>query len=111
MNDISAWWFILVGAIVTYAWRAAGVALSGRIDPNSAIMRWSACVAYALLAGLIARLIVAPQGALGETGLWMRLGAAAISVLVYFLARRSIPLGVAAGAVFLMIVTALGQAL
>jgi branched-subunit amino acid transport protein len=104
---MSAWWFILVGALVTYAWRGAGVALSGRIDPNSALMRWTACVAYALLAGLITRLIVAPQGALGETALWMRLVAAGISLLVYFLCRRSIPLGVAAGAGSLMIMTAM----
>ncbi|WP_374384622.1 AzlD domain-containing protein [Dongia sp.] len=101
-----AWWFILVGALVTYAWRAAGVALSGRIDPNSALMRWISCVAYALLAGLIARLIVAPQGAVGEVALWIRLGAAGIAILAYFLFRRSIPLAVAAGAGFLMAITA-----
>lgn len=99
---LSAWWFILVGALVTYAWRAAGVALSGKIDPNSALMRWTSCVAYALLAGLIARLIVAPQGSLGETALWMRLSAAGMALLVYFLCRRSIPLGVAAGATWLI---------
>lgn len=104
---LSAWWFLLVGAIVTYAWRAAGVALSGRIDPNSALMRWTSCVAYALLAGLIARLIVAPQGSLGDTALWMRLSAAGLALAIYFLCRRSIPLGVAAGAVWLMAVTAL----
>jgi branched-subunit amino acid transport protein len=102
---LSAWWFILVGALVTYAWRGAGVALSGRIDPNSALMRWTSCVAYALLAGLIARLIVAPQGAVGETALWMRLSAAGIAILAYFLCRRSIPLGVAAGAGWLMLMT------
>ena len=100
---MTAWWFILVGAVVTYAWRAAGVALSGRIDPNSALMRWTACVAYALLAGLIARLIVAPQGALGDTALWMRLSAAGVAVIAYLLCRRSIPLGVAAGAGWLML--------
>ncbi len=103
----SAWWFIIVGALVTYAWRGAGVALSGRIDPNSALMRWTASVAYALLAGLIARLIVAPQGALGEVALWVRLSAAAVSLIAYFICRRSIPLGVAAGALWLMVISAL----
>jgi branched-subunit amino acid transport protein len=99
---ISAWWFLAVGALVTYAWRAAGVALSGRIDPNSKLMRWVASVAYALLAGLIARLIVLPQGSLEATALWMRLSAAAIAILAYFLCRRSIPLGVTAGACWLI---------
>lgn len=104
---LSAWYFVLVGALVTYAWRWAGVVLSGRIDPNSRAMRWVTAVAYALLAGLIARLIVAPQGALAETGLWVRLVAAGIAVAVYFLCRRSIPLGVAAGAGWLIAVSAL----
>jgi branched-subunit amino acid transport protein len=104
---ISAWWFLLVGGLVTYGWRAAGVALSGRIDPNSALMRWVACVAYALLAGLIARLIVAPQGALGETALWMRLSSAGVALIVYFIFRRSIVLGVTAGALWLIAVTSL----
>jgi branched-subunit amino acid transport protein len=101
---MSAWWFLLVGALVTYGWRGAGVLLSGRIDPNSGLMRWISCVAYALLAGLIARLIVAPQGALGETALWMRLGSAAMALLVYFLFRRSVVLGVTAGALSLILV-------
>lgn len=99
---ISAWWFLAVGAVVTYAWRAAGVALSGRIDPNSKLMRWVASVAYALLAGLIARLIVLPQGSLEATALWMRLSAASVAILAYFLSRRSIPLGVTAGACWLI---------
>lgn len=105
----SAWAFIAVAALVTYSCRAAGVALSGRIDPNSTLMRWVTCVAYAILAGLISRLIVAPQGgALGDTPLWMRLVAAALAIGVYFLGRRSIALGVAAGAAALVAMTAMG---
>ena len=104
---LSAWWFVIVGALVTYGWRAAGVALSGRIDPNSKLMRWVAAVAYALLAGLIVRLIVAPQGALGETALWVRLSAAGVALLAYFLFRRSIVLGVTAGASWLIVAAAL----
>jgi branched-subunit amino acid transport protein len=104
-----AWTFVLVGAIVTYAWRWAGVALSGRIDPHSRAMRWVTSVAYALLAGLIARLIVAPQGALAGTPLLLRLMAAALAIGIYFLCRRSITLGVAAGAGLLIVVSALGM--
>lgn len=104
----SAWAFIAVAALVTYACRAAGVALSGRMDPNSKLMRWVTCVAYAILAGLIARLIVLPQGgALADTALWMRLAAAALAIAVYFFFRRSIALGVAAGAGLLVAMTAL----
>lgn len=104
----SAWAFVAVAALVTYSFRAAGVALSGRIDPNSKLMRWVTCVAYAILAGLITRLIVLPQGgSLAETALWMRLAGAALAIAVYFLCRRSIPLGVAAGAGFMIAITSL----
>jgi branched-subunit amino acid transport protein len=93
----SAWLFILAGAAVTYAWRAGGVLFSGRINPDSAAMRWMAAVAYALLAGLIARLIVLPQGALGGTALAWRIAAVAVTLAIYFLTRRNIALGVLAG--------------
>lgn len=108
---MSAWPYLLVGAMATYFWRASGVALSGRINADSALMRWVAAVAYAMLAGLIARLIVEPQGTLGTTALWMRLSAAALAVLIYFLRRRSIVLGVAAGTLWLILATSLAARL
>jgi branched-subunit amino acid transport protein len=104
---MNAWPYLLIGALTTYFWRATGVALSGRLNPDSTLMRWVAAVAYAMLAGLIARLIVAPQGTLGTTALWLRLSAAALALLVYFLCRRSIVCGVAAGTLWLILATSL----
>ncbi|TXH39110.1 MAG: AzlD domain-containing protein [Rhodospirillaceae bacterium] len=97
------WLFLLVGAVATYAWRGLGVMLSGRINADSPVMRWVAAVAYALLAGLIVRMIVLPAGALAAISLVDRVGAAAVTVIVYFLARRSIILGVGAGAATLIL--------
>jgi branched-subunit amino acid transport protein len=93
-------WIIVVliaGAAATYVWRALGVALSGRIDPTGPVFEWVGCVAYALLAALIARMIVMPVGPLEETDLGMRLISAAIALAAFVLARRSIFFGVAAG--------------
>jgi branched-subunit amino acid transport protein len=93
-------WIIVVliaGAAATYVWRALGVALSGRIDPSGPVFEWVGCVAYALLAALIARMIIMPVGPLEETDLGMRLISAAIALTAFFLARRSIFLGVIAG--------------
>lgn len=97
------WLYILGAAAVTYAWRGLGVLLSGRLDPESAPMRWFAALAYALLAGLISRLIFLPQGALGETPLPARLAAAILALLVYRWSRSSILLGVMAGTGLLML--------
>jgi branched-subunit amino acid transport protein len=105
----SAWAFILAGAVVTYAWRAGGVVFSGRINPDSAVMRWIAAIAYALLAGLIARLIVLPQGALAETALAWRMAAVAVTLAIYFVTRRNIAVGVFAGTVtMIMLVMGFG---
>lgn len=98
MPDDSPWVTVLVAAAATYFWRALGVALSGRINPNGVISEWIGCVAYALLAGLIARMIVLPIGPLHSVGLGIRLTAAAVALAVFYLARRSILLGVFAGA-------------
>ena len=89
---------LVVGALATYFWRALGVALSGRIDPAGAVFEWVACVAYALLAGLLARMIVLPVGPLADTPLGARLAAAAIALAIFFATRKNLALGVAAGA-------------
>ena len=93
-------WIVVVliaGAAATYVWRALGVALSGRIDPTGPVFEWVGCIAYASLAALIARMIVMPVGPLEETDLGMRLISAATALVAFFLARRSIFFGVAAG--------------
>lgn len=99
---MSADWVILAallaGALVTYGWRALGVLLSGRLDPESRLFEWITCVAYALLAALMARMLVFPTGPLAETELVHRLLTPLVAVAGYFLAGRSILVGSALGA-------------
>lgn len=98
---IDPWWVLAaltIGAAVTYAWRAVGVALAGRIAPDGRVIDWVGYVAYALLAGLIARMIVMPIGALAGAPLPVRLVAAAIALGVYFACgRRLLPAVLAGG--------------
>ena len=101
------WWPLViftVGAVATYFWRALGVALSGRIDSSSRLFEWVACVAYAMLAGLIARMILLPNGPLAETATADRVAGAVIALLMFFLTRRNVGLGVAAGAGALVLI-------
>ena len=93
---------LTIGAAATYAWRAIGVALAGRIDPDGAVIAWVGCVAYALLAGLICRMIVLPIGPLAETTLTVRLGAAAIALAVFFAGGRRLLLSVLSGSLALV---------
>lgn len=89
---------MLMGAIAgTYLWRALGVAFSARVEPDGALFRWVTCVSYAMLAALISRMTVLPLGSLAETPISFRLGAMAVAIAVFLLARRDMLPGVIAG--------------
>ncbi|WP_282604995.1 AzlD domain-containing protein [Pelagibius sp. Alg239-R121] len=96
---------MMVGAGATYVWRALGVALSGRVNPDSRAFEWIACVAYALLAALIARMIIFPIGPLAETYLADRLGAAVGALAIFFLTRNNLLAGVSVGTAALVALT------
>lgn len=103
----SGWAFtaLAVAAVVTYFWRGLGVAFSGRIDPDSPLFEWVGCVAYALLAGLISRMILLPVGALEATDSSHRIAAAVIALAIFFLTRRNLGFGLAAGVGALVLLT------
>ncbi len=90
MQDSWLWPLLVlaVAALSTYVWRGLGVALSGRINPASPFFAWLACVAYALLAGLIARMVLLPIGPLIEAPLAARIAALAACVASYYLTRH-----------------------
>jgi len=92
----------------TYLWRFLGVAISGRLNPDSAWFRWIACVAYAMLAGLIARMVVLPVGPLEATSLFERLAGVAVAIAIYFLGRRNLMISVFAG-VSAMVILSVGM--
>jgi len=88
----------LPGAIaISFLWRAIGVAVSGRIDPTSDVFLWVQCVAYAMLAGLVSRMLFLPTGALAESDYWMRLAAVGIGLAVFFVLKRNLLVGILAG--------------
>ncbi|MSO74272.1 MAG: AzlD domain-containing protein [Alphaproteobacteria bacterium] len=92
-------------ALVTYLMRALGVVASGRLNVQGPLFDWIRCVAYALLAALISRMVFLPSGNLAETPLWARLVAVAVTLVAFYLTRRNLFFGVAAG--FATIITVL----
>ena len=71
--------------------------IAGGIDPNGPWFRWFACVAYAMLAALIARMILLPLGTLGEASLESRLFGVACGMTAFLASRRRLPVGIAGG--------------
>lgn len=107
MTDIlySPFGIITLAALASYASRALGALLSGRIRADSPVIEWITAVTFALMTGLVARMIILPIGALSETPDAIRLSAAGVCLAVFFITRKNIGLGVFAGSLTLMALT------
>ena len=81
---------ILVTSFATYLSRFLGVASSEKIDATSKIFRWFNCIAYSILAALIARIVIFPAGMLEEAELWIRLIVITISIIVFFITKKNL---------------------
>lgn len=88
---------LIAASAATYVWRGAGAALAQRIGVGGAAFEWFSCVAYAMLAALIARLILLPGGALSETPFIDRVGATVFGLVVFFAFRRQVFVGTLGG--------------
>ncbi len=94
------WWpyllIVVVGFLPSEIWRVLAVFLSRGLDEQSEILQWVRAVAIALLAGVIAKLLFTPPGALAAVPLAGRLAPLAIGVAGYLATRRAI-VGVLSG--------------
>lgn len=100
-SGLGAWWpyvFVLVaGFLATDIWRWAGVAVGGGLRDDSPALAWIRAVATALVAGVIAKLVLEPTGSLAAVPVWLRLVAGLTGLAAYYLTRRNLGIGVAAG--------------
>jgi uncharacterized membrane protein len=104
MTELNAYvLLVLVGFLPNEVWRMLGLLLGRGIDEESELFKWARAVATAVLAGVIAKLIIFPPGALAGVPLIVRLGAITCGFVVFLLVRRSIFAGVAAGEAALML--------
>jgi branched-subunit amino acid transport protein len=93
---------VLACGAATFVWRGLGVLLSGRVRADSEVFTWVGCVAYAMVASLIARMVFLPGGTLTATLLPERLLACAVALAVYYAGRRNLLLGMLAGFVVIV---------
>jgi branched-subunit amino acid transport protein len=98
---VEIWLVTAACAAGHYFWRGLGVALSGRITVNSELFNWATCVAYAMIAGLVMRIMIFPAGMLAESELIDRLAACVLALAAFYGWRRNLFVGVSAGAVVL----------
>jgi hypothetical protein len=94
---------VLLGYLPNEVWRLLGLILARGLNEDSEIVMWSRAVATAILAGVIAKLIAVPPGALAAIPLVVRTAAVTCGFLAFLLAKRSVLAGVIAGEVALLL--------
>ena len=105
MSDISSNIIvvILVTSLATYLSRFLGVISSEKIKETSKIFKWFNCIAYSVLAALIARMVVFPAGELAESGILIRLFVVVASVVMFLFTKRNLVYPTVASAIMLAI--------
>jgi hypothetical protein len=88
---------LLAGFLPNEVWRMLGIMLARGLDEDSEILVWVRAVATAVLAGVIGKLLLFPSGALTTIPLGVRIAAAGLGLLAFFVARRSVFAGVVLG--------------
>ena len=89
--------YILIAGVAANAlWRLAGLALSSGLSEDGPVIAWVRAVSTALVAGLVARIVIFPPGALADISTPVRVGAFILGIAVYYAARRHMGLGILA---------------
>jgi len=81
---------ILVTSFATYLSRFLGVISSEKIKETSKIFKWFNCVAYAILAALIARMVIFPAGVLSESIIFFRLIVILGAILLFIITKKNL---------------------
>ena len=81
---------ILVTSFATYLSRFLGVVSSEKIKETSKIFKWFNCIAYSVLAALIARMVNFPAGELAESSIFIRLFVITLCVLMFLFTKKNL---------------------
>jgi hypothetical protein len=106
MSSLGEWapyaMLIVVGFLPNEVWRMLGVVLAHGLDEDSQVIVFARATATAILTGVVGKLVIFAPGALAGVSLTVRLGATALGLAAYMLARRSVLAGVVAATLALM---------
>jgi branched-subunit amino acid transport protein len=103
MSNETLWLIVLGCSAATFFWRLLGVLVVKKINPDGGFFKWVTCVSYAMVAGLIFRMIMMPESGLADVSLLIRCSAVFIAFAAYFAFRRMLLAGVVAGGVSLSV--------
>ena len=93
---------ILFGFLPSEVWRFVSAFVAHGVREDSELFVWVRAVATCLLAGVVAKLILSPSGALALAPLAARAGAIVAGGAAFFLFRRSVVAAVLVGEAILI---------
>jgi branched-subunit amino acid transport protein len=96
-EPVGLWALLALAVLATFVWRLAGVVLAGRIAEEGPLFAWIAAIAYAMVAGLMARVILMPRGDIAWETIWPRAVALAVGFVVWRIAGKRVAWGLAGG--------------
>lgn len=99
--------FFIAGFLASEPWRWAGALIGRDLDPQSEVFIWVRAVSSAIVAGLVARLVVFPTGAMATISSPTRIMAVAVGISAFFAFRKNLGAGVAFGTLALLALHAL----
>lgn len=94
---------IVAGFLPNELWRVLGLVMARGLDEDSELVILARLVATAIIAGVIAKLVLFPPGALATIPLGIRLGAVGCGCVAFMLSRQSVFVGVAVGEAALLL--------
>ncbi len=100
---------LLLSLLGTFLLRALGVVGAGRLEEDTPLFRWIGCVAFAIAAGLMSKILFLPSGVLAEAAISARLGGVAVGLFVFFAFGRRILWSLGAGLSAFLLIDLLAQ--
>ena len=97
MIEYSAWLVFILAIFATYIWRFAGVMISHRLEANHPVFEWFTCLAYGIIASLVARTLIIPSGLMAGVPLWQRLIPMLFAFIGFYLFGKRLIVGIVFG--------------
>ena len=97
MTDLSPWLVLALVILGTFFWKFIGVVAAGKIRDDSEVLEWVSCVAFAITAGIMIKVLMVPNGILAEAPLLARFFGVAVGLTAFFLTGRRIIVGLGVG--------------
>lgn len=82
------WGMMGLAVIATLGWRMLGLALAGRLAEHKLLFDWVNTVAYAMVAGLMVRIIFFPTNLTADAPMTDRLAAFVVALVVWWTGTR-----------------------